>query len=182
MALRPPLGALPALALCLTILVACSSDEDPGADPTPIFSEATSTPSPTPSDPTAPEDETAEEFIYRWVEANNQMLTTGDSTLFRELSAMCRVCLRNADRIERERAAGGSIETKGLRILKVVNIAKVSDRQTVAYVNVRVHPESYKESADGPVEHYEGGDFRFYMKLRPGPQGWRLLSYSQGEL
>lgn len=159
--------------LVLSALAGCSDDAEPKApDPTPTPSSTKpTTPTATPSidDP-----ETPEQVVRTWVEAQNEMQTTGDSTAYSDLSAgRCGACTRLIRRVEAIYAAGGWIRTDGWRIRSVVRLVQSEER---AEFEVRVVSAAtrYVESKGARPIGLEGGRTEHHFYLEPDRGAWKV--------
>ncbi|WP_141013780.1 DUF6318 family protein [Nocardioides sambongensis] len=150
---------LRALAATLTLtcaLTACGDTEDePTVAPAPT-SDATSAPTSaaTGDDPlVAPEDETAREFLRRWVALINRMQSTGDTESYLAISGPdCVSCHQFARSVKEIYAAGGSI-SGGTETVR--SIAREKPYQWL--VTVEAEPTRYTEKSDGPTKTLDGG-------------------------
>lgn len=104
------------LALALGVLGACGGDDPPVADPPePTGSSGSASPSGTttssPSKTLSPSLSREEAFVRDWVDVHNQMLATGDTSAFRELSTSdCASCATLAESIEKIYGDDGRVE------------------------------------------------------------------------
>lgn len=133
MSLRRALAA--ALLVPLALLSACTEDEPVPQMPDPT----TVTPSPTETSSTAAP-ETAEEFIRRWQAAIDDMQTTGETAAFQAMNQDCQPCASLVDQVEAAYESGGTIESQGSVVQKVVAASSAGDTfdATVKFSRVRV--------------------------------------------
>lgn len=163
-----------AIAICLT-LTACSDDDPPGSQgyPTP-----TGDPTPTdePSEPETvdPAEETAQEFLRRWVAVGNDAQNTGDVTEYAELSGpSCSSCDQFIQSVRDVYDAGGFIESDGEQVRRIEHIGGRDWR-----VSVKVAPTRYRERADGPTKTLPAGAFDYRVALRKSTTGWWVALYA----
>lgn len=156
------------------LLVGCGGDE-PSADPTPIFSEATSSPSPS---PTLSDREIQEALIARWVTLRDEMWRTGDGSKYREFAPLCQGCLDEAKRAEGIYTEGGYFRTSGNKLGAIVQVG--SDSQSAAYrFTLEYAPIRFRESADSAPRLVPGGtELRSIQFVRPEGD-WSILFVSR---
>jgi hypothetical protein len=163
-----------ALALAGPLLLAGCSDPEPILPDPPTTSPSPTTPSPTASE--TPEQESAEDFIRRWVQANTDMQATGDVTDYVALSRRCKPCNETAERVESIYAAGGFIETKGWQINRVID--RTGGGPPVMDLRITSAPTKYKESANAETQSFDGG--RIVMRVRLNATApWQVVQLTQ---
>ncbi len=154
-----------ALVLAAAVLLAgCQDEPEPEFDPTPTESPSESESS------EAPEAQTAEEFIEKWVGLQRDMQNTGETASFLAASPGCRSCRETANLIEEYYANGGFVRTEGRAILDISQLKE--DR--VYDVRVRSAPTEYKRREGGPVETFPGGVTTYRVTLKKFDGEWRL--------
>jgi hypothetical protein len=164
-----------ALALAGPVLLAGCSDD---AAPTPKMPEpSTSSSTPTPTESEAPEAESPEEFVRRWVEVDREMQNTGETGAYEEISSKCKTCMSVAARVASIYEAGGFVKTDGLTIQRIVDQSAADGRKTLD-VTVRSSPTVYKESAGGDEQRLPGGTVTYRMRLNAAAP-WRLIQLTQ---
>ena len=102
-----------ALAAPLLLLAACGGDDTSVADP-PISPEST-TSSPTQE----PQQESAEHFIRRWADAEQEMQNTGSTRKYLDMSKGCKACEVLARTVHRYYVRGGYIHWNGWDIKSI---------------------------------------------------------------
>ncbi len=167
-------ATLGALALMLT-LGACNGEptDDPSAALTPsLGGRPTEDPSTATTTPTVdPREETAKQFIRRYVATGNEMQRTGDTLAFRELIGPdCLACKKFARLVERIYSNGGYIESDGERVISLTNDG-IPEQWTA---EMSAEPTRFQRSAGGRVETLPGGTYvaRFY--LTRSRHGWTV--------
>lgn len=160
---------LGAAALVLVLVSGCSDDAEPDvADPTstpsastPTAIEPTSEP---PSSTATPEPESAEDFIRRWHRAGDSMQATGETATYLAMGPSCQVCADTAALIAGYYEAGGFVRYEGTRVTRIKKLGDVG--KAIEFEVERASPPTrYKESSDGPVMTFKGGDDRIRMKI-----------------
>ena len=140
-----------ALAAVVPLLLAGCSD-DP--EPTPRMPDPTSSsPTPTPTESEAPEAESAEDFIRRWVEAGDEMQVTGETADYASMTPDCRPCQSFVTSVEDVYDAGGNAEFAGSR---VVQIRRVGDEPPTFNVTKDL-PETVINRGNGETETLPAG-------------------------
>lgn len=165
-----------ALTVLAPLLLAGCSDGDPEAEPTPKMPDSSSS-TPTPTESESPEVESAEDFIRRWVEVDRAMQNSGKTGEYLSISAKCKTCVTVANRIRGIYEAGGSVRTKGLRILEVTDQSPSGGRR-ILDVKVESTPTVLKESATAEEERLPGGVLTYRMRLNAGAP-WQLVQITQ---
>jgi hypothetical protein len=167
-----------ALALaCALALAGCSDDGEPeGEEPTwtPMSTPEEPSTSPAGSVPTvAPENETARQFLRRWVSLINLIQRTGDATPYRAIAGPdCRSCRQFADRVESIYSSGGYIKTGGSRIVEMTR-----DGEGQWTVSLMAAPTELKESANAKVQMLEGGPYGYVVYLLRVDGRWSISAY-----
>lgn len=162
--MRPIRAAATALVASLA-LSACNGGDDP-ADPTSTWTpsgtiDAPSTSPPTASLTEAPEDETARQFIRRWVELGNQMQATGDTSAFLAVAGPdCDSCQKFADQISAIYGDGGYIQGGTERILSLK-----PDSRTQWVVTIDSVPTKYVERDGAKPKTLPGGKYKSRLYL-----------------
>lgn len=174
-----PLGA------ALALLAGCSDAGDPGrvpptARPTPgtAPSEADrdADPAPSTAEP-APDGETPEQFVRRWVQASNAMQRGEDVDGYLDMSRRCAPCRQVADRVVSAFAEGGFVRTRGTRILSIRDRTGGGE-QPVLDVRAESAPTAIKDNAASPVERLPGGTIIFRFRLSKQPP-WHVVGLTQ---
>jgi hypothetical protein len=160
------------IALCclLSLLLSGCSDSSSSlssADPPP-HTPSSSSPAPSPTE----EPETPEEFVRRWVDADNEMQNTGETAKYRKLSSLCRPCIEVADQVERYYAAGGYVKTEGWTI-KSLSTEGSAKSQLVRLAVVST-PTEVVEAKGKPVIRLEGGEGTYLLSLKARGPSWVL--------
>lgn len=156
--MRPIRAAATALVASLA-LSACNGADDP-ADPTSIWTPPSTIDAPSTSPPTAslteaPEDETARQFIRRWVELGNQMQATGETAAFLAVAGPdCDSCQKFADQIAQIYKGGGSVHGGAERITEM---RRESTSQWV--ITREATASNYTETSNGPTKTFPGGRY-----------------------
>lgn len=163
-----PLAPLIAAAF---LLGGCSAE----AEPEPIFAEPEPSVDPSATESSAPEGESAAEYIHRWNDAQTA-LYAGDVDAYLTEYRDCDVCVRTGQRVSDYFANGGYIKTKGREIVSVKRDFRRGQHVHFT-VNVIGSPTEYTESSDGPEHTLTGGPAQFRMTLAKDQQGWNLLTY-----
>jgi hypothetical protein len=159
-------------------LSACSDDPEPILTPTPTETPTTTTPSPTESESAEPED--PKEFIRRWVDLNTELQNTGETKDFLAASTKnCEPCHAIADRMTTIYSTGGFVRTDGWTVMSIRALNPGATKHAEFFVRLDSAPTEYRETADGPVESFPGGEslYRFVLTLR-GDQ-WMVSDYIQ---
>lgn len=165
--------ALALTAVVPLLLAGCSDDPEP--QPKMPDPPTSSSPSPTASETV--EEESAEEFIRRWIEVNTQMQNTGQVEEYTELSRRCEPCIQTADRIARIYRDGGFVRTEGWILTDVVDRSGGSGAP-VLDLRIKSSPTEFKESADAEMESLTGGDIVMRVRLsRSAP--WQVTELTQ---
>ncbi|TYL44829.1 hypothetical protein FXB39_21410 [Nocardioides sp. BGMRC 2183] len=157
------LAATLTLACGLSLVLTACGDDEPTVAPAPT-SEATSTAtseSASDSPTVVPEDETAREFIERWIALANTMQQTGETSELLAVSGPdCNSCQEFARQVAEVYKNGGYIrggqET-------VVSAKRAGLNEWVVKTNST--PTAYREASDAPVQRYDGGSAksRFFL-------------------
>jgi hypothetical protein len=155
------------------LLAGCQDDPEPiVADPTPSPTVVSSSPA------ESAEPETAEAFIRRWSEASIAMQNTGDSSVYRSLTAGCSTCAKFADLVDTYYKAGGYISIGGQRIKSISPIP--ADAPNLVYdVSVDPKPTRYAEEAGGPAQTLRGDPAVLRVTLKQEDSSWKLVDYTQ---
>jgi hypothetical protein len=163
---------LAALLAAPFLLSACSGDSSV-ADP-PVSSQPTS------SSPTTqlPPHETPEHFIRRWAAAEKRMENTGNTGPYLAMSQDCRACRQLADDIRHFYSAGGYAKWGGWQI-QSISQEDPKGSNLVFDVKVDSLPTTYRESADSPIKHLQGGPATHQLTLRSTGRGWQLIQKAQ---
>jgi hypothetical protein len=193
-----------ATALALAPALGACSDEDPGSRPTSPSSEspsppltesttpssATSSPSspspsppsaepsakPTPEQPPVSREDTQEgavAFTFYFVDVLNYTSESGNVSTLDSLSAgSCVACGNIVDVTRKTYKAGGYIKDSHWEVLSHSSIPD-GDRWQLS-LDVRASAQTYKPSADEPVERRRGGRYVMSMTLERSGDGWRV--------
>ncbi|GAA4805850.1 DUF6318 family protein [Nocardioides caeni] len=158
----------------LTLLLLGCTDDDVGPG------EATSTWTPSgtietaptaaeSSDPdAAPANETARQFIRRWVELGNQMQATGETDAFLAVAGPdCDACHEFATKVEQIYTAGGSITGGQELILRLE-----PESHTQWLVTTEASPTTYTDDVSASPSTLPGGRFQSRVHLVRGHHGW----------
>lgn len=135
-----------AFAVCSSLAVTAGCAED---EPEPRMPEQTSSaPSPTPAETSdEPEQESAEDFIRRWVEVGDEMQVTGETAKFLAISRGCADCAAIADYVTRIYDRGGSVEFPGSEVSR---LERTGDERSFE-LDLKT-PETLILSASGAVD------------------------------
>ncbi|MGL5823923.1 MAG: hypothetical protein ACRCYU_03650 [Nocardioides sp.] len=144
------------IAVLVLGLAGCSDDAPESAGwPTP-------TPRPTPPAPT-PDPirdirrvKTAEEFIRLWDRTETEMLTTGNTKVYRAITEGCVPCRQSAKDVEGFYAKGGYVRTEGSRVVSIKR-AGTSGGWPAYEVHETAPRSTYRESKNGPIKKLSGG-------------------------
>ncbi|TNM45158.1 hypothetical protein FHP29_04960 [Nocardioides albidus] len=158
-------------ALALTAIVAtlalggCGDDDTEPGDPTSTWTPTGTMEAPTSptADPLteAPADETARQFIRRWVALGNQMQATGETAGFLATAGPdCTSCHKFAKKVERIYRNGGYIRGGTDQI-----IAMQAESDTQWVVTLVAKPTEYAETPGGEVKSFDGGTHRSRVYL-----------------
>ncbi len=163
--------------LLATLALGACDDEPPFPDPSESATLPTS-PSPSESSSSPPEAESPEEFIRRWVEAQNEMLTSGDVDQYLTLSRGCGPCDDTARRVRDVYEQGGFIETDGWA---VTSIARSGGQGRVVTYEVQIDnaPTRYAEKADGPLKTLEAGQPLMQLTVTRRASGFVVSDLTQ---
>ena len=156
------------------VLTSCGSDDpEPKfeAEPSPSTSASTS-----PSPSATAEQESAKEFIRRWVDEANSMQADGQVDEFLAMSPRCEGCATIAHRVRSIYKSGGYIKTDGWTIHSISPMGRTGASATYE-VRVTSAPTEYQEAAGGAIESYDGGPRKYQMNLSRRGTEWRLDEY-----
>lgn len=170
-----PTAVTALLAAVLLSLGGCGDDNPP---PPPPSSSTPTSPSPTTSSPTS-QAESAEEFIRRWSEANNEMKASGDGKALLALTRDCDPCERLVATVEGFYAAGGYVTTDGWSVSSVRRAPSQNQRRPVYIVDVVSSPTEYRESASGPIKRLPGGPARYRFSLLKQSSTFLVTDYME---
>ncbi len=166
-------------AAVLLVLTGCqqsADDDEPAGAPSVTESVATQSPTPTPSETSPVEKESAEDFIRRWAQVEMEMENSGDTEEYLALSPGCRACTDLATTVEGYYAAGGFVNWGGWDIQRIV--PKRGQRLTYqVYVDSR--PTKYKARRGAAVSTLKGGPDVKLMRLRRAQGGWVVVYKAQ---
>jgi hypothetical protein len=168
--------------LVVTAVLAVALTGCDGGEPEPEFTdEVASSPStpvsptePSPSEAFDPTQETAKEFIRRWIRLSNQVQRTGETDEYRRITRGCKECDSFATHMERIHRDGGFVRTKGERVRSMRHEGGPSWR-----VEVESFPTVYRESRDGQRGTFEGGDISYLVTIDKKKGEWRLTYYGE---
>lgn len=165
-----------ATAAVALLLVGCT---DEGSDPPTATSPTTATTEPSPTDDTstdltvAPANETARQFIRRWVELNDQMQLTGDTTSFLHVSGHdCRSCRQLSAEVDRIYGEGGAIAVGATGVL-----AMHHDGEDQWTVRLDGPPVSVTDAAGATTRAFEGGPYELVMYILKVDGRWIVADY-----
>jgi hypothetical protein len=169
MRVRRNLAALLAVVLAGPLLLsACGGGGSSVADP-PV-----SSPPSTPPTSEPPARETPQHFIRRWAREDTAIQRTGNTALFRDMSAGCRGCIQLADLVDKIYSAGGFIHTKGWQVRRI-SITKHGSADLFVFSP----PTTYSESAGGVLHHLQAGNAHFQLHIEPNGDSWTVSSLVQ---
>ncbi|TYL45826.1 hypothetical protein FXB39_15970 [Nocardioides sp. BGMRC 2183] len=156
-------------------LTACGDDDEPTVAPAPT-SEATSTAtteSASDSPTVVPEDETAREFIERWLAITVDMQKTGETASYTAIIGPdCESCRDLLNTVRSIHKRGGYIDTE------VATIDKITKRDRNEWlIDVVEEPTKYRRSRNAKVERFPGGAHRYIAYIGKAPSGWIVASY-----
>lgn len=159
-------------------LAGCSGGEsdEPSASATPSAPSSSATTSEEPSPTFDPKDETAKQFIRRWIRLRNQMLNSGQTDALRAVTAAgCRDCQELLESREQVRADGGWVKTEGWR-------ATAIHHDGGAQWSVLIHEEPFQwvESEDAPVETSDPAEWHLKFHIaRDDKDAWVLADMTR---
>jgi hypothetical protein len=134
----------------------------PSRDPTPTAEET--------FDPT---EETARQFIRRWIRTDDEMQVSGDTAEFRKLHGPeCSSCEQLAAFIEEVYEHGGAIETEPVSVVEIHRDTK--DQWTV---HLEAPETAIRKTADAEVERLAGGPFTLIVYLERTDGNWKIIDY-----
>lgn len=176
---RPRVATLVAALACALAFAGCSDDEtDPGdAMSTWTPSGTVETPSATPTESLTevPKDETAKQFIRRWVALSNRLQETGDDTAFLAVAGPdCEPCHAFAKRLVKIYENNGYV-LGGTE--HVVSLRPESRTQWV--VTLSAEPTEYVESKGADPKTLPGGQYKSRMYLARVNGHW-IVGYTEG--
>ena len=158
----------------LLLLAACGED-----DPEPQIPEPSATPTPTASESPSAAQESPEEFIRRYVEVEQAMENSGDSSAYRSLiDRRCKGCMQLADRVDDIYGAGGYVETRGWNIIRV-DVTNEADDQASLDLTVQSSPTVFVVSEDARKQQYPGGRLKYSFRLVNEDAQWAVLNISE---
>lgn len=161
--LSRPLAALTA-ALLLS-LTACSGSDEPAAD------ETSGGESGAPAYADNPGEAGAEQFVGFWADTLNEATTSGETDELKSLATdECQACSDFAGQLDGIYAAGGSVESAGWTVNRVVPEAGATDDEVGLLVTFAVSPQTVVESEGAKAQEFEGGNqgFRFHLVREDG--------------
>jgi hypothetical protein len=161
------------VAVALPLLFSSGCGDDP-IKPKP-FETPTASTSPAPTQSGTPQAESPEQFIRRWVEAQNDMQVSGDTKEYRCLGYKCDACNGFADTIDGIYAAGGHVETLGWKILSL----KDGPTNSSFALNVDIRPTVYVELKGGPEKKLPGGSPTEIIQFVKRNGQWRVTQVSE---
>lgn len=168
------------LVLSLPLGAAACTEDDAAPAPLETPTSASTSAAPSPSDPTSSataRSESAEEFIRRWVSAQNAMQNTGDTDEYRSLGYRCRACEGFADRIDEIYDEGGTVDTRGWRIL---GMGPGPDPSSLE-LRVDIGATRYTEMEGGPIRRLEGGERTEIVTLIRRTGEWKTKSVAESD-
>lgn len=173
------LRAAVVLLVAALVLGGCGDDEpdpgDPGSTWTPTSKPETPTSEPVDPLTEAPEGETAQEFIRRWVALSNRMQETGETEAFLAVAGPdCDPCRDYAKRIQDIYDNDGYFRGGTERIL---SFKKESATQWV--VTLKAEPTEYAEAEGAEPERITGGKYRSRLYLARVDGRW-IVGYTEG--
>jgi hypothetical protein len=159
------------------LLGSCGSRSDGVTNPaSPAVADASAESAETPKSK-APDAESAEQFVRRWVEVDRHMQNTGEMDRYLSISSGCRPCTQVAERVAQMYANGGWVRTKGWTILDLKDVSTEVGR--VAFdLRVRSAPTRFRETRSGEVQRYPGGVVVMRLRLT-NKEPWRLVRLTQ---
>lgn len=172
------LAALVVLALALT---GCSGDTEPGSpDPSePVTSPAapvSSAPTTTATSSSPTEVESAGDFLRRWHSVSDEMQNTGDASSYRTLGPDCKPCRETADLVESYYRNGGYVRAGRTKVLSVRLVGEV-DGNYEYDVELDTPPSRYRETADGPIKSFPGGENAIRVQMKRMNDSWVVTDY-----
>lgn len=142
------------------LLTGCASEE-----PEPKFAEPSASPS------VVKKEETAEEFIRRWLEVEREMQTSGETTEYRAITKGCESCARLADRMEDIYEDGGWVKPGK------TTVQRTEDKGSNTHlVWTKAEPSTHSLSSKGPEGSFSGGESLYEVYLVKQDQQWTLAS------
>lgn len=159
------------------VLAGCNGGEtedephDPWTVEVSSQSPTATSPSATETTGPAPSEETAKQFIRRWLRTSARMQNTGEVDDYQALTTDdCDACQRLVDRVTKYYAAGGWIETEGLQALSISH-----DGGMQWTVEVRGTDSRYLEREGDDVQVLPGGEATLVVYLARRDDGaWAL--------
>lgn len=165
-----------ALTLAVPVLLAGCSDDPEPAPKMPAATSSTPTSTPTESEEPEAEAESPEEFIRRWVEAGDEMQTTGDLAEFKRMSRNCQACAQVVAQVKSIYDSGGSIEFSGTQ---VALLKKVAPEPPTFHVDLKT-PETIIRSENGAVDQrLPAGVGKYLLTLNGSPGRWYVAAYAR---
>ena len=170
-----------ALAVLLATTVGCTSEmssPDGSAEPrsSPVPSTAGSPSSQGGGQGEVDSPEKPSDYIRRWVEASNEMQTSGDTGAYLRLSGRCPACKRVAERVDSIFDSGGFLRTEGWRILRI-NRRTLGPGMQVLDVRVDSAPTVIR-SGESARERYPGGVLTYRFRLTSRAP-WSIVRLTQ---
>lgn len=160
-----------AVGLLVGVLTACGGDPPSppplSLSPTPTVSETTQA------------SESAEHFIRRWVQVDNRMQNTGDTSEYRSIAEPgCKACRGLADEVQRIYEAGGYIRTGGLVVRSIESVGRMNEGVTYE-VAVDSAPTRFKRSSTSRLESFPGGRATYVLVIGRETGSWRIFKISK---
>lgn len=159
----------------LAVLLAACTDDDPDPKIAPSETVASTPSSSAPTTSPSPDPLTPEETVRAWVKAQNEALSTGDTSDMRRLSApQCRGCQNFAETIEQVYAAGGRYETDGWTVVEA-KARSLKARPVVVTTGVSVAGGRTTPEAGADPVVYDEEVHLMVFKLVPHQDAWWVL-------
>ena len=165
------------------LLAGCSGAEPSASPPSepPSTTPATSAPTPTPTPPPLPADakglsrESAQSFVYHYIDLINLAVTTGETDSLRAVSLHgCRGCSRLMRGVEDVYRDGGWIRSEGWTAKTWSSPGRRPMRERVVSVVVRMPDETRKSSRTSAVETSRPSEGAITFRVRHRAHAWSV--------